>query len=252
MSKRRARPASRVSQPLAKPAPRRRSNQQPVVVLALVLVTVAVLGVIVVVALSNSSHTNSANPATAVVTPGTPAPTPITGPVPGIGMLTASTSPAPVAPAPPNVGSKAPDFSWRTTKGLTSLAALRGHAVLLEFYGVWCNACQGEVPLLNSLQKTYGPKGLEVLSVTGSPYGIHYETSGDTSTVGMYDLVQYQQTFGVTYQQVLDQSTRVFNNYGRGPVFPTFYVIDRKGIVRFGISAGISNQDLTARVRAAL
>jgi thiol-disulfide isomerase/thioredoxin len=252
MSKRRARPASRVSRPVGQPAPRRRSSRQPLVVLALVFVTVALLGVIAVVALSNSSHTNSANPATPAVTPGTPAPTPITGPVPGIGILSAPTSAAPVASASPKVGSKAPNFSWRTTKGLTSLAALRGHPVLLEFYGVWCNACQGDVPLLNSLQKTYGPRGLQVLSVTGSPYCINYESNGDTSPVSMYDLFRYKQTFRVTYQQVLDQGTRVFNMYGRGSVFPTFYVIDRKGIVRFGISSGISNQNLTAQVRAAL
>ena len=229
----------------------RQSTQSPILVLALVAITVLILGVIVVFALSKSSAT-TATPPTAVPTPGVPTPTPITGPLAGIGILDPTSGSATKAAATPGVGSKAPDFSWTTPTGHTSLAAMRGHPVLLEFFGAWCPACQQEVPLLNKLLATYGSKGLEVLSVTGSPYGISYETAGNTSPVTMMDLLRYQKTLNVQYQEVLDATTRVFNMYGFGQSYPTFYVIDRQGIVRYGTSVAVAAKDLTTHVIAAL
>jgi thiol-disulfide isomerase/thioredoxin len=229
----------------------RQTRQSPVLVLALVALTVVILGAIMVFALSKSSNT-TATPATPVATPGAPTPTPITGPLPGIGILDPTSGSATRAMATPAVGSKAPDFGWTTNTGHTSLSAMRGHPILLEFFGAWCPACQQEVPLLDKLLATYGPKGLDVLSVTGSPYGIEYESAGNTAPVTMLDLLRYQKTLGVTYQQVLDVNTRVFNMYGFGQSFPTFYVIDRRGIVRYGTSIAVAAKNLTAQVKAAL
>jgi hypothetical protein len=88
--------------------------------------------------------------------------------------------------------------------------------------------------------------------VTGSPYGINFETSGSSLPVSINDLIQYQANFGVQYEQILDAETRVFNLYGRGASFPTYYVIDRKGIVRFSTSTAISRKNLAKEVQAAL
>jgi thiol-disulfide isomerase/thioredoxin len=249
-NKKRAGTRSRISRPVNERRPRQ-GRQSPVLVLALVALTVVILGAIVVFALSKSSNATS-TAATPVVTPGAAAPTPITGPLAGIGIVDPASGSAVKARATPAIGSKAPDFSWTTTKGRASLAAMRGHAILLEFFGAWCPACQQEVPLLNKLLATYGSKGLDVLSVTGSPYGIAYESAGSTAPVTMLDLLRYQTTLGVTYQQVLDQNTRVFNMYGYGTHLPTFYVIDRHGIVRFGTSVAVAAKDPTAQVKAAL
>jgi thiol-disulfide isomerase/thioredoxin len=219
--------------------------------LGLVLGTVVVLGAIAVFAVAKSGS-STATPSTPNVTPGTPIPTPITGPVPGIGILDPSSGTASVAKRTPKVGSMAPDFAWRTTTGQTRLSTLRGHTVLLEFYGVWCPACQSAVPMLNGLLTDYGSRGLVVLSVTGSPRDFFWESTGSAATVGMNDLYLYKTRLGVQYQQILDAGTRVFNMYGFGQSFPTYYVIDRKAIVRFGISTAISSKDLTAQVKAAL
>ena len=135
----------------------RQARQSPLLVLALVILTVAILGSIIGFALSKSSNT-TATPATPVATPGAPTPTPITGPLPGIGILDPRSGAAARAMATPVVGSKAPDFSWTTTSGHTSLSAMRGHPILLEFFGAWCPACQQEVPLLDKLLATYGSK----------------------------------------------------------------------------------------------
>jgi thiol-disulfide isomerase/thioredoxin len=243
-------PRPRISRPVHEQRSRQR-RQSPILVLGFVALTVLILGAIMVFALSKSSNT-TATPATAVVTPGVATPTPIAGPLAGIGILDPASGTATRAQATPAVGSKAPDFSWTTTTGRTSLSAMRGHPVLLEFFGAWCPACQQEVPLLNKLLATYGTKGLLVLSVTGSPYGIEYESAGNTAPVSMLDLLRYQKTLGVKYQQVLDPNTRVFNMYGFGTSFPTFYVIDRHGIVHYGTTVAVTAKDLTAQVKAAL
>jgi thiol-disulfide isomerase/thioredoxin len=249
--KRAAAPRSRISRPVNEPVARQGRGQSPILVLALVGVTVLVLGAIVVFAIKQSSNT-TATPPTPVGTPGTPVPTPITGPLSNIGMMDSASGTAATAKATPAVGSKALDFAWKTTTGRTTLSAFKGKPVLLEFFGVWCPACQQEVPFLNKLLATYGPKGLQVLSVTGSPYGMAYESSGSTAPVTMYDMLLYQRRYGVNYQEVFDGHAQVFNMYGRGNDFPTFYVIDRKGIIRFGTSLGVTDNALTARIKAVM
>src|SRR5262249_29504162 len=47
-----------------------------------------------------------------------------------------------------------------------ALAKLRGKPVLLFFWAHWCGDCKGEAPMLASLIRTYGPKGLTVIAPT--------------------------------------------------------------------------------------
>src|SRR5271157_4893741 len=47
-----------------------------------------------------------------------------------------------------------------------SLAALRGHPVLLFFWAHWCPDCKAEAPVLADLKNTYGSKGLVLAGPT--------------------------------------------------------------------------------------
>lgn len=226
----------------------RAARRRSLLLLGLVAGTIVVLGAILIVALARSGEGSTAT--------ATPIPTiqgglPAT-PVPGIGVLDPSSGLAQRAPSKPKVGQPAPNFFWYTTTGRTSLAAMRGHAVLLEFFGVWCPSCQQQSQVIDSLLRTYQAQGLQAIAVTGSPYGINYESAGSQATVGIKDLTQYRDLYGAQYPLVLDPATRVFNLYGWGATFPTFYVIDAKGIVRFETDLAISSQALDAQVRAAL
>jgi thiol-disulfide isomerase/thioredoxin len=247
--KRTSRPRSAArSRPSRRPAPRW-------LPLALVAGTVLVLCAFLVFALNKGSQASQApalTPVPSAAASGTPLPTPITQPLPGIGIIDPASGRATVAKSAPRIGATAPDFAWQTPAGRTHLAALRGKTVLLEFYGVWCPACQAEVPWLDALQAKYSRRGLTVMSVTGSPYGINWEATGSTAPVSMDDLAQYRTRFGVQYQQVLDPRTRVFNLYGFGASFPTYWIIDKHGRARFTISTAISQQSLEAQVKAAL
>lgn len=48
----------------------------------------------------------------------------------------------------------------------SSLEALRGHVVVIDFWASWCVPCRATFPMLNDLQARYASKGLRVLGLT--------------------------------------------------------------------------------------
>ena len=63
----------------------------------------------------------------------------------------------------------ATDFTmpiWNGTQGQSvHLAALRGDVVVVNFWGSWCEPCQGEAPTLATAYKTLAPQGVKFLGV---------------------------------------------------------------------------------------
>lgn len=59
-----------------------------------------------------------------------------------------------------------PEISFRTPDGaLTSLAAFKGKAVLVNLWATWCVPCRKEMPALNALQRQQGGPDFEVVAV---------------------------------------------------------------------------------------
>lgn len=126
--------------------------------------------------------------------------------------------------APPlAAGTKAPAFTTTTIDGKHfSLASLRGHVVLLDFWATWCGPCQMATPTLESLSKTYKSKGLRVVGISVD----------DPSTAGQ--VKGFMKHFGITYTISASPAAnaaaaRRYNANG----IPSQYVIDKKGIVRW-------------------
>src|SRR5579862_4297659 len=68
--------------------------------------------------------------------------------------------------APSMVGRAAPDFILTGADGRPlHLAALRGHPVLLNFWGVQCIYCRTEMPLLQQAYLRYHNQGLVIVGV---------------------------------------------------------------------------------------
>jgi thiol-disulfide isomerase/thioredoxin len=248
------------SRPIARAPRRHNSRNQGLIILGLTLGTIAVLAVILVIALQRSSTVATAplTPAPTLTTaPGVPtiafAPvTKVNHPVAGIGILDPTSGSAKTASSAPQVGQPAPNFAWHTTTGPADLKGLRGHVVLLDFFAPWCDACQGEETWLTDLLQAYGPSGLKIVGVSSSPYGIHYEDQGSEAPISMGDLVSYRTTFRVAYPLVFDRDSRVFNLYGRGSSYPSYYLVDAKGIVRFGTTSSVTEATLNQQIQAAL
>lgn len=128
----------------------------------------------------------------------------------------------------------APNFTLKDLNGKSyTLAAQRGHPVLLEYFAVWCPHCQAEAPIMASLTKTYVPRGVRVWSILASPYGRNYDISGgrDTRLANKGDLTWFAQNFNVQHPQLIDPTFSTVNRYMRGQ-YPTLYVIDRNGLIR--------------------
>lgn len=148
------------------------------------------------------------------------------------------------------VGQQAPDFTLQDTAGKSySLAAQRGHPVLLEFFAVWCPVCQGEAPTIAQLTQNYVPKGVRVWSVLASPYSRNYDISGgsDLSLATSADLAWYARSFNVRHPQLVDPKFNTVNQYGVN-AYPGIYVVNRKGAITY---AAVGHQDY-AKLSAAL
>jgi thiol-disulfide isomerase/thioredoxin len=113
-----------------------------------------------------------------------------------------------------------------------SLAAQRGHPVLLEFFATWCPHCHREAPVVAKVTKAYGPKGVRVWAILANPYGPNYEASAgkDVHVADTADLVDYAQTYGANYPLLIDPEFATVNRYG-AQGYPTIYLIDRTGKV---------------------
>jgi len=70
-------------------------------------------------------------------------------------------------PPPVAVGTTAPAFDAVDLAGASqSLAANKGHTVLLQFWASWCPHCRSDVPYMKELATKYEKKGVKVLTVS--------------------------------------------------------------------------------------
>ncbi|HEX8918126.1 MAG TPA: TlpA disulfide reductase family protein [Chloroflexota bacterium] len=137
------------------------------------------------------------------------------------------------------VGQKAPNFTLNDANGTSySLAAQRGHPVLLEFFAVWCPVCHAEAPALARITRAYVPRGVRVWSILANPYGPDYDTSNrtDLTLATKSDLAWYASTFDVHHPQLVDPKFQTVNTYGIN-AYPGLYVVDSKGVISYA-SAG--------------
>jgi thiol-disulfide isomerase/thioredoxin len=117
------------------------------------------------------------------------------------------------------VGTFAP--TWKDVESVSgsfpsSIATLRGHVVLLDFWATWCGPCRVVIPKLGALQARYGAQGLNVLGV---------------STEDPQDVALFTQRMDVKYAVAIDKHAQTTRSYGVVSL-PTLVVIDKRGVVR--------------------
>jgi peroxiredoxin len=117
-----------------------------------------------------------------------------------------------------HVGSAAPPFDGALPIGRapTSLAALRGQVVLLDFWATWCGPCRRVAPQLSALQARFGAQGLRVVGVTTDP---------------IERAATFMELAGTKYPSLADPGGLVSRAYHVSSL-PTLFVIDRRGVVR--------------------
>jgi cytochrome c biogenesis protein CcmG/thiol:disulfide interchange protein DsbE len=120
----------------------------------------------------------------------------------------------------PLVGKPAPTFTLATIAGKpVSIAGLRGHPILLNFWGVSCPPCRREVALLQAAWTSDRARGLVILGVD--------EQFDDAQSVAAF-----ADERRVSYPMLLDPKGAVGPALYGVKDLPQSVLIDRTGVVR--------------------
>ena len=126
--------------------------------------------------------------------------------------------------APPlPIGSKAPAFRTTTLAGKPlSLASLRGHVVLVDYWATWCGPCRMATPTLQGLHQKFAKRGLRVI-------GMSVDDDSTVSQVPAFARMMHM-TYTITASpQANSQAAQLYNAGG----IPAQYLIDKKGVIRW-------------------
>jgi cytochrome c biogenesis protein CcdA/thiol-disulfide isomerase/thioredoxin len=130
-------------------------------------------------------------------------------------------------PSLPDLG-PAPAFTdnqdWFNTPGNRplTLAGLRGHVVLVDFWTYTCINCIRTLPFLKGLYATYHRYGLEIVGVESPEFTFEQEASNVRQAIG---------SDGIRYPVVQDNQLGTWNAY-QNQYWPAEYLIDAHGTVR--------------------
>ncbi len=119
-------------------------------------------------------------------------------------------------------------------KGSSSLAALHGKVVLLNFWASWCPPCQAEAPLLQRAQAQLLRHGGTVLGVT------YLDASPDSQG--------FVRRFHATYPNLRDTTGSFAHAYGTDRL-PESFILDREGRI-VSVSRGEIGQPFINRALA--
>jgi cytochrome c biogenesis protein CcmG/thiol:disulfide interchange protein DsbE len=149
---------------------------------------------------------------------------------------------------PLGVGVEAPEFSALTLDSVPrvkSLSDYRGNVLFINIWATWCLPCRVEMPSIEQLHRTYGPKGLKIVAV--SVDDPHAEPQ-------IRDFVkQYGLTFEILHDPLgqTGETTKAFQGAG----YPQTIIVGRDGIIyKMVIGAtdwnSPDNRDLVERLLA--
>jgi cytochrome c biogenesis protein CcdA/thiol-disulfide isomerase/thioredoxin len=130
-------------------------------------------------------------------------------------------------PSLPTLG-PAPEFAdtqrWLNTPGgaALTLASLRGHVVLIDFWTYTCINCIRTLPFVEGLYSTYHRYGLDIVGV---------ETPEFTFEQNAANVAQAIHSDGLTYPVVQDNRYGTWNAW-QNQYWPAEYLIDAHGQVR--------------------
>ena len=123
----------------------------------------------------------------------------------------------------------APDFTeteeWFNTPGARplSLAGLRGHVVLIDFWTYTCINCLRTLPYLKAWDATYRRDGLTIVGVETPEFSFEHDAANVANAIAQ---------FGIRYPVVQDNEMGTWNAYGN-EYWPADYLIDASGHVRY-------------------
>ncbi|MGH2512087.1 MAG: TlpA family protein disulfide reductase [Candidatus Limnocylindrales bacterium] len=146
-------------------------------------------------------------------------------------------------------GSLAPELAGRSANGTAwqlldvtgkpvRLAALRGHAVWINFWASWCGPCQQETPILRAMDQAFRSRGLDMIGIS-------------VQEVDYADVAAYAQRYELGYTIAADLTGDALRLYG-AYALPTQVFIDPNGVVRAVVNGPLTQAQATTYVEAIL
>ena len=134
------------------------------------------------------------------------------------------------------IGKKAPGLTKVLTIGEgTSLKKLKEKVVMLDFWAPWCGPCRRAFPEMKELYKEFKDQGFIIVGATNY-YPFYRDENENIQTISEKDYDKKLEEFKTRHELpwpflvAKDKVNR--NNYGVSFI-PTFFLIDKKGIVRY-------------------
>lgn len=134
-----------------------------------------------------------------------------------------------------DIGDKAPDFSLKTLDGKKeTLSDYEGENVIVNFWATWCPPCREEIP---DLQKLYNNRDVDVLAIDLE------ETEDNLDDVKEFVYDEFEMEFPV----LRDKTSDVANVY-QVMAYPTSYMIDSEGYIRFKAMGAMDYEEMEERL----
>lgn len=138
-------------------------------------------------------------------------------------------------------GTMSPEIDLKTLAGgRVKLSQLRGHPVVITFWGTWCPPCRDEFPELAAAHRKYRDRGLEVVAVNQRDQELSER-----------DVATFVEEFAVEFTIALDPRGRSRRSY-RLVALPTTVFVDADGVMRTIHSGPISPVQLARGIASIL
>ncbi len=140
---------------------------------------------------------------------------------------------------------QAPDFpplEWINTSSPPSLKDFRGQVVLIDIWDFTCAACLHTLPYLRDWYDRYADHGFEILGVHTPEFSFAHAKNQVESAV---------KRLGIRWPVVLDNAREVWSAYANR-FWPTFYLLDRDGFLRYRLVGERGYADAERAIQALL
>jgi len=121
-----------------------------------------------------------------------------------------------------SVGSDAPGFAAKALTAppaMKTLTDYRGDVVLLNIWATWCIPCRTEMPSIQAVHQSLGPKGLKVVAISIDDDGAEQK------------IRDFAKEFNLTFEMLHDPAGTIQGIY-RTTGVPETFVIGRDGVIR--------------------